>query len=302
MVDADKLHLREDLTKNENRINVSMFGLMTQCWFRKWVLDELHLPCDSIIYPTRSEEGFRPDFEVANPVNESVIAWIEVELRYDIGQVKKYRDKLHGPVKTIWGREVDKGDLSLERIAEFLDKRRMDGDLSPQAQVNVTHLHSLIAQGLNGYRSASKRAQVSENVKTHWFLRELSARLGTRLRFDLGKVRPGEFKVDTVGPEGFSLRVFSQKSTSGEVSIVNRRAGRDRIRLSSRRHLRKYLPDHDAEIGAYVDMLKERIGCEIDTAAGEGVIDRDEERERLKGNFDEFVKHLEALARSRPST
>ena len=35
------LFLSEDLSKPENRINVALFGLMTQDWFREWFPEEI---------------------------------------------------------------------------------------------------------------------------------------------------------------------------------------------------------------------------------------------------------------------
>ena len=297
MTHVDQMHLRENLGQEENRINVGLFGMLAQIWFREWLLGELSLRTDAVIYPPSTEKGFRPDLKVADPENDSSVAWIEVELGSDARQADEYKEKLDEPVKTIWGREADGADLSLERIAEFLERAQSNDNLCSQVRIYVTHLHGLISQGLNNFRPASKRAIISEEVKTHWFLSRLIAQLGDRLRFDLGKIRPGELKVDTVGPAGFSLRVFSTVSANGEVSIAHRRAGRPRLRLSSRRHLEEKLPEHKTEIEAYAIMLR-GIGCDIDTVAGDCVIEREEDKNSLKRNFREFTTHLEALAES----
>ena len=41
--DNSDIFIYEDLTKMENRVNVALFGMMTQDWFREWFLEKLGL-------------------------------------------------------------------------------------------------------------------------------------------------------------------------------------------------------------------------------------------------------------------
>ncbi len=68
--------MNEDLSNPENRVNVALFGLMTQDWLRTWFLEQLALPTDAVIYPPVNERGVRPDFTVVG-VDGSKLAWIE---------------------------------------------------------------------------------------------------------------------------------------------------------------------------------------------------------------------------------
>ena len=293
----DDIFLNEDLSKPENRINVSMFGLMTQDWFREWLLEKLGQPRNSIVYPATTGLEVRPDLKVADPANRSTLAWIEVERATDSEQVSRFRERLSEPVYTIWGREGDGGNLSLEGVAEFLDERMRGDQLSPQVLANVRHLSGLIEIGLYGYRPLSKRVEVSDDMKNHWMVRALCGSLGDTLGFELGKIGPGEIKANTLGSGGFSLRVFSRVSSSGEVSIMHITAGRDEICFSSRQHLEKYLPNHTAEIGSYADTLR-AMGCDIESPSGrERKIHTEADKERLERHIDELARCLVALAR-----
>ena len=218
----------------------------------------------------------------------------------DPEQVSRFRKRLGEPIYTIWGLEGDGGHLSLEQMAEFLDKRMQEDDLSPQVRANVTHLRGLIEIGLYGYRPLSKRVEVSNDMKNHWLVRVLCESLGDRLNFELSRIGPDEIKADTLGSGGFSLRVFSKVSTSGEVSIMNITAGRDEVNFSARQHLEQYLPNHLAEIGSYANMLR-TMGCDLDASSRrERRIYTKADKENLERHIDEFSRHLLALA-CRPS-
>lgn len=293
----DDMFLKEDLSKPENRINVSLFGLMTQDWFREWLLGKLGQPRDSIVYPATTGRDVRPDLKVADPVNQSTLAWIEVERATDPEQIRRFRNRLKQTVYTIWGREGDGGDLSLEEITEFLDERMRGDQLSPQELVNVMHLRGLIEMGLYGYRPLSKRVEVTDDVKNHWMVRGLRESLGDTLSFELGKIGPGEIKANTLGPGGFSLRVFSSVSSSGEVSIMHITAGRDEICFSSRQHLEKYLPKHAVEIDCLADLLRS-MGCDIEAPSNrERKIRAEADKEKLNRHIDDLAERLVALAR-----
>ena len=84
------LFVKEDVGKSENRINLALFSLMQQDWFREWILKRLCLPADAVVYPTTNVRGRRPDLKVVR--NGSELAMIEVELGANQGQVEDYRE------------------------------------------------------------------------------------------------------------------------------------------------------------------------------------------------------------------
>ena len=45
---VNDLFLHEYLGRPENRVNVALFSMLQQSWFREWFLQSLGLPLDSI--------------------------------------------------------------------------------------------------------------------------------------------------------------------------------------------------------------------------------------------------------------
>lgn len=296
--------LKEDLSKAENRINVSMFGLISHVWFREWILSKLGLSYDGIIYPPPNVKDLRPDLVVVSPEDHTTLAWIEIELGTNIEQLQRYRRRLSEPVKAIWGREGDvslgKADLSLEQVVEFLDNRAKASELNPQVRVNVVHLQRLIENGLNDHRPSSERAPLSPEMKEHWLVKGLHSQLGERLNFTTGKVKPGELRADTVGPQGFSLRAFSKVTSQGSVSLMYMTSGKDELNLPARPDLNDRLPNHILEINSYTSLLQ-RIGCNIELPSRpERRLDLQSHRKSIEHHMKELAHCLYALASPRP--
>ena len=106
----------EDISKPENRINLSLFGLFLINDFRTWILEKLGLPTDAVIFPSVNlKGGIRPDFAVHN-LDDKPIAYIEVEIDKDFGQLQNFRNLLDVPVFSIWGKKEYNGDLNLVEI------------------------------------------------------------------------------------------------------------------------------------------------------------------------------------------
>ena len=120
MSTVDDLFVNEDVSKPENRVNLALFSLMQQDWFREWILKRLSLPADAVVYPPTNVGSRRPDLKVM--CDGAELSMIEVELGANFGQAEDYRGKFH-KLKTIWGRKKGGGDLSLEEVAKFLNER-----------------------------------------------------------------------------------------------------------------------------------------------------------------------------------
>ena len=290
----DDIFVNEDLSKPENRINVALFGLLSHDWLKEWLLSQLGLPVDAIVYPSENQRGVRPDFKIVD-ANGTTLAWIEVELGKDPAQVARYQYLLDEPIKTIWGKELDDGDLSLEEIASCLLKRCTSRpSLSSQSLMQVQHLIKQIKQALDGHSSShQRRDEVSEQMRDHPLIAGLEKRLGPKLIFTTGAVPVGFLKADTNGPEGFSLRVNSILSTSGTLSLMAISSGRPKVLFPSESKLHKYLPAHRSQIDAYVTVLQ-RCGVNLTDYA-------DNQRpslhyQHLLGDLDELVECLLALA------
>lgn len=289
MVNTDDLFVNEDISKPENRVNLALFSLMQQDWFREWILKELCLPADAVVYPPTNVRGRRPDLKVVSDGSE--VAMIEVELGTNPRQAEDYGVQFCR-VKKIWGRRENPGDLSLEEIGDFLEQPRC---LSPQTEVNVRHLRKLIGEGLSEHSSSGERGNVSEEMRKHPLVVELSRRLGDRLEIDAKRVGIGRLKADTVGKEGFSLKV-NRRDTSGEVALLSISNGAYLI-FPSRQKLERCLPNHQAAVDAYMSLVTE-MGCDVDVPMENSRprLPLGENLDAALGKIDELVRCFKALA------
>ena len=291
MPPVNDLFLSEDLNKPENRINVALFGLMQQDWFRKWFLSELRLPANAVVYPPTNNKGARPDLKAKRPYG-ATLAWIEVEAGTNVTQAEDYRKRYYPePVRVVWGRLDSDCDLSLEAIADYLDNQK---GLPPQTAINVQYLSGQIRQALGEHSQSSQQANVSDEMwEHHPLVVGLRKRLGNKLKRTTRRVRIGYLKADTVKEEGFSLRVHSTKAANKELSVMSITSGREEVGFPSLPKLQKYLPDHHHEIDSYASVLG-GVGLDISKYS------KDQRPscplETVLGKLDELVPYLEALA------
>lgn len=289
--------VNEDIDKLENRINLSILGLLNQDWFHEWLLNELGMPLNAAVYPPKNEEGgLRADFKIRNLITNETYARIEVETHFDAGQLAQYESKFSEPVKTIWGLEEHEADLSLERIKGKLISVLQDGVLKQQHRVGVCHLLLLINEALSGSPRNSKPVQVSERMKDFWLVKILQSDLGNHLDFDLSRPEPRMLFAHTYGPNGFSLRVYSEIATRKSVSILSVQFG-NQISFSSIEHLQEYLPNHNEAIADWTALLGD-MNCFIDRGDGRfprGFLKQSD----LETNRSRFIDCLIALCEPR---
>ena len=115
------------------------------------------------MYPPKYTKGARSDLTVETPDRSATLAWIEVELGKNADQIKDYCERYSEPVKSVWGKRIDGGDLSLEEIRDYLGKHT--GNLPPQTKINVRHLMQLIKDGL-GRCDGSKNLNLNEFLES----------------------------------------------------------------------------------------------------------------------------------------
>ena len=285
----DDVFVNEDVSKPENRVNLALFSLMQQDWFREWILKGLSLPTDAVVYPPTNVGSRRPDLKVTRDGAE--LAMIEVELGANLGQAEDYRGKFH-KLKTIWGRKKSDSDLSLEEVAEFLDEPRC---LSPQTRINVEHLSKLIEAGLSGHSSSGERGNVSEEMWEDKVLVALHDRLGDRIKATTRRVGMGDLKADTVSQEGFSLKV-NRRDRAGEVALFSIRGGTHLI-FPSREKLYRCLRNHRAEVDAYMSLIT-AMGCDVDVRGNNARprLPLDANLNAVLGKMDELARCFKALA------
>ncbi len=253
---ADDLFLHEDMSRPENRVNIALFGLMQQDWFREWLLTKLNLPIDAVVYPPKNWNGARPDLKVAG-FDGSTLAWIEVELGSNATQAEDYKRRYDEPIKTVWGRQSHGGDLSLDEVAVRLDSQT---GLPAQTAINVQHVIELIREGLTRFSSSPGRASVSGEMRNHPLVVALSDRLRDKLQFDLGSRAPfvGHLKADTTNTpnnQGFSLRVRSPLTKTVSLLNISGRTGLETVNFPSTGWLEHYLPNLYKDVHTYVSLL-----------------------------------------------
>ena len=256
---VEDLFLHEYLGRSENRVNVALFSLMQQRWFREWFLETLSLQSDAIVYPPTNRNGLRPDLKVIDP-NGRTLAWIEVELGSNARQLEDYRNTYPEEVKALWGKRSYRGDLSLEELVERVER---ESKLDPQIAVNAQQLADLIREALTDYTSSPGRSALSPEMRDHPLVAGLDDLLGSRILYNLGgntRPPPGYLKAnttDTPNNRGFSLRVYSPKSKSSDktLSIMSISGGRPRVYFPSLQKLQSYLPGCLREVEAYNSIL-----------------------------------------------
>ena len=283
------LFLHEYLGNTENRVNVALFALMQQHWFRRWFVERLGLPLDAIVYPPTQRKARRPDLKVVD-TDGDLLALVEVELDKDTSQADDYRRRF-GPdtIKTVWGTPAHGGDLSLKEIAGQLKGQR---GLHPQVAANVQQLVQLIEEGLQGRSTAPGRGELSREMRDHDLVVRLCDLLGNRIRFDLAGNRPpppGYLKADTTATDnnlGLSLRVYSPKPANKTVSIMSMSGGRETVYFPSLPMLEAQLSPCREAIAAYRAAL-----CDMQLDIGKFAI-----RERPRLPLGTVLEHLDRLA------
>ena len=255
----EDLFLHEYLGRSENRVNVALFSLMQQCWFREWFLEKLTLQSDAIVYPPTNRNGLRPDLKVIDPDGRT-LAWVEVEIGSNIRQLEDYRNTYPEEVKALWGKRTHLGDLSLEELVERVEQ---EPNLDPQIAANAQQLADLIREALADYTSSPGRSALSPEMRDHPLVAGLADLLGSRILYDLGENErppPGYLKAnttDTPNNRGFSLRVYNPKSKLPDktLSIMSISGGRPRVYFLSLRKLQSYLPNCPREVESYSSTL-----------------------------------------------
>lgn len=293
MVGADDLFFRENISQPENRVNLALFSLMQQDWFREWFLKELKLDTSAVVYPPRQTKGVRPDFMVVS--DGTCLAVIEVELARNWEQADNYR-RLFKPkgveVKTVWGRRNSGGDLSLEEILGFLEKQ---SGLPKQTQVNVLHLEQLIRDGLQNHHHWGDRGPVSAVMWEHPLVVALRSGLGNRLQATSGAVQMGHFAADAVGKAGFSLKV-NRRDQSDKVALLSIKNGSSLV-FPTRWKLNRCLPGHSADVEPYMSLVVS-FGCNVDSRRDNATpeLSLDANLDAVLDKMDELVPCLVALA------
>ena len=172
----------------------------------------------------------------------------------DPEQLAVYRAHAKAPVFS-FGRDAEDHNVTLEKLIEIgWDSTKADP--SPQLNLMVRHLAK----------------QVSESQKyTHPgpVTNQLVAPLGMKLR-EAGMVNwgeepvgPGKLFGSANGPDGISVRVFSEKAQERTVSVFHITSGQPVVRVAAYEHLSQYLPDRFPALDAWATFIEKTLGGSI---------------------------------------
>lgn len=261
------IFVREDIAKPENRVNLALFHLQMNEDFHIWFCSKLCIPTNSLIYPTKNLLGDRPDLAIKN--NGTLLGYIEVELGDENQpQLSAYRKKYqteNSRVYSITGKSHHGSDLSLEEISEFLSER-INNTPHSQAYLSMLYLRDLI-DAYSDNTASNKRSAVNNEVLNSPFVSRLLEGLKNYAPDpDLKKAVPGRYYCDTIGKNGFSLRVYSHISTDSNksVALLSISSGREYIMFQSVQKYRKYL-DHKnpADVERFISFVQNTLRAPI---------------------------------------
>lgn len=263
------IFVREDIAKPENRINLAIFHLQMNESFHQWFCSKLGIPISSLIYPTKNLSGDRPDLAVKN--DGVLLGYIEVELGDENQpQLNAYRKKYQTDnckVYSITGKSYHRSDLSLEEIGAFLTEKIMNATLS-QTYLSMLYLRELIDTYSGDTSSNTRSAVSSEVLNTPFVSRLLEALKNYAPEPHQRRAEPGKYYCDTVGEKGFSLRVYSHRSSvsTKSLSLLAISNGRDGIIFQSAYKYRKYLSHKNpADIERFISFIHGTLGAPINT-------------------------------------
>lgn len=263
------MHFKEDTSKPENRVNLTLFHLMMVEEIRNFVLDKLNISKESVIYPcpNLTTEEFdissRPDFVIKN--GDQLRGYIEVELgTEDAEQLHRYRTQQSLPVYSIIGKRLyGPCDLSLEELYHYLKEIKQSFD-GTQLFQSIRLLISLIEYYvIQGNFSTAKPIALSDAMRKSRLVDHFYTYFGGDRILENARVQRNKVMFNTRGENGFSLRVYSTETDSGGLSLMYRTGGRQTIYFPAHKKLLRYLPDSTDAIQSYSNLIAELGAKEI---------------------------------------
>lgn len=242
------MHFKEDTSKPENRVNITLFHLLMIQEIETFIKSKLGLPVGALIYPSSNliiediTSPDRPDYVVVCGKKE--IGYIEVELGIeDKEQLDRFRTKQNLPVYSIVGKKnYNEGDLTLEEIHQYIQ-----GIKSPfvnsQKGKSIELFERLVEHYIiDGKFNENKRAPISDAIRKSAIIQGLFDYFGSDKIIENSKPMRGKLLLDTISDSGFSIRVYSDKARRSSLALMSRSKGADILQFPSGEKLNKYLP------------------------------------------------------------
>jgi hypothetical protein len=261
----EKMHFKEDTSKPENRTNLALLSIFQINEVRSFFLGKLKLSDKCLIYPSPNLENeefstsLRPDFVIKNIEGEEV-GYVEVELGPENNsQIKNYEANIKNcKVYSIVGkRNYSPSALSLEELYNYITGI-IDKYSLTQKGVSLDLFCMLVKYYVidGNYKTNISRAGLSKEMYSSILIQKVFSKFGDDTIIKAGgRLIPGKLKIDTISKNGFSLRVFSRKSTSRSLSLMSRSKGCDVIDFPSLKKLKKYIPHREEECARYAKLI-----------------------------------------------
>jgi len=261
------MHIHEDTSKPENRVNLTLFHLLMNNEIKNMITEKLGLKSDCVIYPASgliTEDfilSYRPDFEIQ--LGKEIIGYIEVELGKDSAQVKKYEESKRKDIKiySIYGKKEYGGDLSLEEIYNFINSKKQELAQNAQEELSMDLLLELIKHYVicGNFNINNKRTLVSDEAKKTKIIQAFYDSIeDKKIIDDNSSFSEGHILIDSTSDsgDGYSIRVYSSESNKKHLSIMARSSGRNQIEFPSYKKMVKYLPYNKQFVEDYTNLLK----------------------------------------------
>lgn len=290
------MHIHEDTSKPENRVNITLFHLLMNEGIKNMITEKLGLDKNCVIFPASGlviedfVSSHRPDFVIQ--LNNDIIGYIEVELGKDLAQVKTYKDLARDDIKiySIFGKKEYGGDLSLEEIYSFVKNKKGKIPNDSQEHYSMKLLLELIKYYVidGNYKANNKRTSISDGMKDTPIIKALYNSIDNDKIIDEegGKIVEGKLLINTISQSGYSVRVYSRESKNKQLSIMARSKGEPRIQFPSYKKMKNYLPNNIDFVEEYTNLL-ENLGAMT--------IKEIDKTERVSINLSDVEKNIDKM-------
>ena len=236
------MHIKEDITKPENRINISLFHLLMNREFREYILTQLNLKKECIIYPPSNiEGGNRPDLAIE--LNDDVVGYIEVEIGKDEAQKKRYEEESGKKVYSIYGKKEYGGDFSLEEIYDFSVK--LQKNIKTNTEITVEKVNDTSKNVVDQEEAIIKSQKIFSNIIDS--VNELNSGVGEIFN-NISKINTMK---DSVVVQVAKLSVTLEETAAGSEEVASLS---EEVTKAASENTEKF-----SELGKAVNNLEEQI-------------------------------------------
>lgn len=286
-----EVFINEDLSSNENRLNVALFHLLMIDEIKEFLMAELNiLNKDAVILPSTNVDStsYRPDFKVIKLENNNEIplGYIEVELgKENKEQLDNYKELLKTPAEKLYSIVGKTSDLksnkksadditSLEKIkdkaAELLSKESIS-----QRYFSLRTFEKMVEEFVFNKKvyNSQGRTQISQEVENSLLVQSLKKFFRNKVGITYGEIKSrkqGNICLDTtIGGDGKATAGLSLKIKGQEqwVSMMSIHSNFDDFLVipsmflnensKGKKSLEKYFfPEKKKHIEAYVNLAK----------------------------------------------